>query len=492
MTVLHFLWTASNQSDIQETRTDSVIMLTCSRRVMTSLVTLVAQSLENEFAAMGLKSIRAAHDFPTFPQAFPPLPAAASELNVSPSSDAFGRLNNIKKKPRALAMDIISLVGRMDRQTISIAFEITDPLRGTLFMFQNIDGRVVKYSTTADAFVMQTDAWIPALTLEILHWLSEVGWLYRRIKRTLERWKGGSVAGGEGLVRQGFCVAIQKKLTSHFHLITQLEDQFTKADLAGKKDFASKGLSLKRLLVWIHEPLLKLRVVSVLVDMSVGLRGGALLRVVHASTNHGDLFISVPFYQMLKRWLFEGELNDPFQEFFVVQDRSVDEAHMWRNQYVLKKEMIPSFFNRSVSKKVRRVSGFLEYGNSSLLKKSITTAYTSIGAYILDLLFGKYKLMIHLQASKKYLLLGHGDLVQNLMDKVGSRLCDVFTLDYRTDSPISTVFPVQSMHQYMKLFTFLWRLKRVEHTLSVAWRKGMTEYTVFQKMKGIRVLSILI
>ncbi|KAJ3010986.1 UNVERIFIED_CONTAM: Gamma-tubulin complex component 3 [Siphonaria sp. JEL0065] len=370
----------------------------------------------------------------------------------------------------------------------------------------------------------------------------------------------------------GFFQGIEKELVRHFELIAQLEDQFQKVHLIDNDDYASKGLSLKRLLVWVNEPLQKFRLISVLVDLSVGLRGGALLSMIHGYTNHGDPFVqnfvegllkeaispppplkvSIPFYQMLKRWLYEGELNDPYQE-FSLHDRKADSNNMWRNQYVLRNEMIPSFLNRSVAKKsyligkslnfiryccgeesfviqrsqelVLSPPGFLEYGDSRLLEKSITTAYTSISAYILELLFGKYKLMTHLRALKKYLLLGQGDFVQNLMDKLGSDLSkpaqsilrynltgilessirasnarhddadvlrkldvrlleisagdsgwDVFTLDYHTDSPISTVFPSQSMHQYMKLFTFLWRLKRVEHTLSAAWKKGNRIY----------------
>ncbi|ORY38840.1 hypothetical protein BCR33DRAFT_421940 [Rhizoclosmatium globosum] len=537
--VLHFLLTVSDQSSFKN-QADMFI--------------------DNAFAVMGIKSIKAAPQFPTLPQAFPP----AAEIN-NDTTDS----DSVLKKPRGPCNGYYLLGGSNDNAKL----QITEPLllRDVMFMFQDIDGRYIKYNASLDAFVVHSDVWIPAPTLETIHRLSEVGWLYRRIKKRIDSWTCENRA--DGLVRQGFCVGIQKELTAHFHLIAQLEDQFTKADQAGTADFASKGLSLKRLLVWIHEPLLKLRLVSVLVDSSDGLRGGALLSMIHGYTNHGDPFvkqfvegllkeISVPFYQMLKRWLYEGELNDPFNEFFVVQDRNVDESNMWRNQYLLRQEMIPSFFHRGVAKKcfligkslnfiryccgeetfvikrsqelVSSPPGFLEYGDSSALEKSITTAYTSISAHILDLLFGKYKLMTHLQALKKYLLLGQGDFVQNLMDKLGADLSkpahgilrhnltgilessirasnaqhddmdvlrrldvrlleistgdsgwDVFTLDYHTDSPISTVFPAQSMHQYMKLFTFLWRLKRVEHSLSVAWRRGMTEYTAFRKMKDV-------
>jgi gamma-tubulin complex component 3 len=46
----------------------------------------------------------------------------------------------------------------------------------------------------------------------------------------------------------------------------------------------------------------------------------------------------------------------------------------------------------------------------------------------------------------------------------------VFTLDYHVDVPINTVFSPNAMLQYLQIFNFLWRLKRVEYTLSASWK----------------------
>lgn len=47
----------------------------------------------------------------------------------------------------------------------------------------------------------------------------------------------------------------------------------------------------------------------------------------------------------------------------------------------------------------------------------------------------------------------------------------MFSLEYHVDAPINTVFNPANMQQYFKVFTFLWRIKRVEYTLSLAWRQ---------------------
>lgn len=44
-------------------------------------------------------------------------------------------------------------------------------------------------------------------------------------------------------------------------------------------------------------------------------------------------------------------------------------------------------------------------------------------------------------------------------------------MDYHVDAPINTVFSPAAMLQYLHIFNFLWRLKRVEYTLSASWKK---------------------
>ena len=47
---------------------------------------------------------------------------------------------------------------------------------------------------------------------------------------------------------------------------------------------------------------------------------------------------------------------------------------------------------------------------------------------------------------------------------------DVFSLEYVVDDPLSTVFTEQAMGKYLRVFNFLWRLKRVEHSLCATWQ----------------------
>jgi gamma-tubulin complex component 3 len=53
--------------------------------------------------------------------------------------------------------------------------------------------------------------------------------------------------------------------------------------------------------------------------------------------------------------------------------------------------------------------------------------YSKINQEVLGILLDKYQLMSHLEALKRYLLLGQGDFIQNLMDLLG------YEAYYRTD-----------------------------------------------------------
>jgi gamma-tubulin complex component 3 len=58
--------------------------------------------------------------------------------------------------------------------------------------------------------------------------------------------------------------------------------------------------------------------------------------------------------------------------------------------------------------------------------------------------------------------------------KTGDSGWDVFALEYVVQAPINAVISVQHLEMYNQLFTFLWRLRRVEYTLSNTWCRHMT------------------
>ena len=48
---------------------------------------------------------------------------------------------------------------------------------------------------------------------------------------------------------------------------------------------------------------------------------------------------------------------------------------------------------------------------------------------------------------------------------------DVFTLEYKVDPPLDTVLHPDTMVKYLKLFNHLWKMKRIESTLTKGWMR---------------------
>ncbi|KAL5995422.1 Gamma-tubulin complex component 3 [Asimina triloba] len=163
--------------------------------------------------------------------------------------------------------------------------------------------------------------------------------------------------------------------------------------------------------------------------------------------------------------------------------------------------------------------GGLGYGETDALETLVIEAAKRIDKHLMEVIYKCYKFKEHCLAIKRYLLLGQGDFVQYLMDIVGPELSepantissfklagllesairssnaqyddpdilerlrvkmmphdagdrgwDVFSLEYNARVPLDTVFTESVMAKYLRIFNFLWKLRRVEHALTGAWK----------------------
>ena len=108
--------------------------------------------------------------------------------------------------------------------------------------------------------------------------------------------------------------------------------------------------------------------------------------MVHAlSSSHGDPFVAAfaerilvhvtkPFYEMLRQWIYDGELSDPYHEFFVTNQETSKGSqektdarpptNEWEDKYKRKKDMIPTFMTQDLGKKaflIGKSLNFLRY-----------------------------------------------------------------------------------------------------------------------------------
>eukprot|EP01052_Picozoa_sp_SAG31_P002625 SAG31_NODE_94_length_26208_cov_6.281091_15_plen_663_part_00 len=176
---------------------------------------------------------------------------------------------------------------------------------------------------------------------------------------------------------------------------------------------------------------------------------------------------------------------------------------------------------RSFAKTGKAAVG-LEYGDIHKLKLVVERSAETINSRLVDIMFTKYKLAEHCRAVKSYILLAKGDFIQYLMHVVGRELdkpasevsrntlsgmletairsssassesmeilgrldvrllqaspgdqgWEVFSLVYDVLAPLNTIFTPAVMETYLRIFNFLWRLKRVEFVLNATWRHNV-------------------
>ena len=61
---------------------------------------------------------------------------------------------------------------------------------------------------------------------------------------------------------------------------------------------------------------------------------------------------------------------------------------------------------------------------------------------------------------------------------------DVFTLEYKVDAPIDTVLDADTMIAYLRVFSHLWKMKRVEGALTAGWMRVAGGSRTFLRVPG--------
>ncbi|KKY29176.1 putative spindle pole body component [Phaeomoniella chlamydospora] len=408
---------------------------------------------------------------------------------------------------------------------------------------------------------------LPIPLISLLHTLAEPCLLYCG----LDDFSNGSDGG---LITQSLRAAISNELRSYLSLVSTLEGEIRRSMTALEKDdtpmaVRKAGVTLKRCVAWTRDATMGLRLMSLIVEESKAKKGGQIISLIHGfSSSHGDPFVGAfaerllvhvtrPFYDMLQRWVYDGELTDPYQEFFVTEpdpSRQPDidprrvATSVWEAKYQLDPEMVPSIITTEFSKKIfligkslnfirhnctdsdwanqysRTHTQSLSYNSpTTTLETSITTAYKLTMSRLTHLMSTKYDLFTHLAALKKYLLLSQGDFIALLMESLSSNLdrpansqyrhtltsqlehaikhsnaqydnpdvlrrldarmlelssgeigWDCFTLEYKVSPPCDVVITQWASTQYLKIFNLLWRIKRVEFSLSSIFRRCTT------------------
>ncbi|XP_012067054.1 gamma-tubulin complex component 2 isoform X2 [Jatropha curcas] len=250
-----------------------------------------------------------------------------------------------------------------------------------------------------------------------------------------------------GIVNHAFAAALRALLLDYQAMVAQLEHQFR----LGR-------LSIQGLWFYCQPMMGSMQALSTVVKKASinNFTGSAVLNLLQsqAKAMAGDNSVrsllekmtqcaSNAYLSILERWVYEGIIDDPYGEFFIAENKSLQkesltqdyDAKYWRQRYSLK-EGIPSFLaniagtilttgkylnvmrecGHNVQVPSSENSKLMSFGSNHHYLECIKAAYDFASSELINLIKERYDLMGKLRSIKHYLLLDQGDFLVHFMD----------------------------------------------------------------------------
>ncbi|CAG4963057.1 unnamed protein product [Parnassius apollo] len=283
--------------------------------------------------------------------------------------------------------------------------------------------------------------------------IAHLGFLHDRLKEFIDPSSG---LMPQGLMGEGLVASVRDELTEYYRSIALLQSQVCEGD--------GGGGTLRRVCVWAQEPLHRLTWLANIVHAAQLKKGGELASCVHRFVRHGDervatlarrllTALTYPLLLMLTRWLLHGEIDDPFNEFFIESRSGVPIDRMWHDKYRVREWMVPSFMSREQAAQIlatgksvvfmreacadepgpsdhahhlqallkphtgdsKEVGAGAAWWEAEGLRAGVGAAHAAASQRLLAALTSHHHLLDHLAAHRRYLLLAQGDFVHHLM-----------------------------------------------------------------------------
>jgi gamma-tubulin complex component 2 len=256
-----------------------------------------------------------------------------------------------------------------------------------------------------------------------------------------------------GMVAHALAAAMRVLLREYLVLVAQLETQLRKG-----------GLSLQKLWFYLQPTLRTMERLDVVAASASDLVGGALLnRLREESACGGDeasqslmRFLiqraGAPYLEMLGSWIYDGQLADPYGEFMVRGEDTLNKdavredfnAQYWESCYTIQEDKTLSILWAQADK-ILTTGKYLNVvrecgkspdcpykapipaddgavGPSGLYVDIVQRAYDYASEALLDLILQESSLMARLRSIKHYFLLDQGDFFVHFMQVAGSEL----------------------------------------------------------------------
>ena len=253
-----------------------------------------------------------------------------------------------------------------------------DIVTDLLFVLVGIDGKYIKYNQNEDSYVLIEDIPWEENIYDIVYSISEVGWLYYKIKKYISFYKESKM---KSLYIQSLIFAIQNELDNYYKLIS-LFKKINNNDLSSNLNHIplndsieelkkyQKKLNLKNLFMGVITYKEKLKWLLTCCEAVHILRGSPILSQIYSYMTYlGNKKylnivlneVSKPFIYFILNWIKYGEIQDPYNEFFVKIIDVVKDDEIWKEKYKLIWSNIPNFMKREPIIKIFEVGKCIHF-----------------------------------------------------------------------------------------------------------------------------------
>uniref|UniRef100_A0A9L0J471 Gamma-tubulin complex component n=1 Tax=Equus asinus TaxID=9793 RepID=A0A9L0J471_EQUAS len=327
--------------------------------------------------------------------------------------------------------------------TLPLASQESAVVEDLLYVLVGVDGRYITAQplTGRQSRTFLVDPNLDLSIRELVNRILPVAASYSTVTRFIEEKSSFEY----GQVNHALAAAMRTLVKEYLILVTQLE-QLQRQGL----------LSLQKLWFYIQPAM---RTVDILASLATSVDkgeclGGSTLSLLHdRSFNYtGDsqaqelcLYLtkaaSVPYFEILEKWIYRGIINDPYSEFMVeeheLRKEKIQEDYndkYWDQRYTVVQRQIPSFLQKMAGKILstgKYLNVVRECGHDvtcPVAKEIIYTlkerayveqiekAFNYASKVLLGFLMEEKELVAHLRSIKRYFLMDQGDFFVHFMD----------------------------------------------------------------------------
>lgn len=290
-------------------------------------------------------------------------------------NEQFGQENNVVK--RSHRRHSVHGVGYKMSSSGSKAVSDLDLMRDILFAFQGLSGKILIQDPDNDnRYTLAPGYSLNPSVREFALRLTNLGWLFHRVNTFCQNTAKDQNA--HGLVYQSFAAVLSEEIVEYYRMIAIIEQQLHFMAEPGASPDTAPTVSLHRLQVWTMDHLHRLKMLAILIEECRKRRGGGLARVVYKRLQTGDPALKncltrilnqvvLPIRKMLSKWIFHGQIDDPYKEFFIIASSHSDGTSvenpssqrytsgidsLWHEKYSINEAMLPGFIPMRVAKTI--------------------------------------------------------------------------------------------------------------------------------------------